>query len=91
MAIRLVLNNKPIWDNTDFENILFSDLLDQTDSYLPVRQINNEVVTVGFCLDRKYRSALFAGHGWRNRRWRQRIFIPRYRQSMLLTHGVLKY
>jgi len=67
MAIRLVLNNKPIWDNTDFENILFSDLLDQTDSYLPVRQINNEVVTVGFCLDRKYRSALFAGHGWRNR------------------------
>jgi hypothetical protein len=47
MAIRFVLNNKLIWDNTDFENLLFSDLLDQTDSYLPVRQINNEVVTVG--------------------------------------------
>jgi hypothetical protein len=47
MAIKFVLNNKTIWDNTDFENILFSDLLDQTDSYLPVRQINNEVVTVG--------------------------------------------
>jgi hypothetical protein len=47
MAIKFVLNNKTIWDNTDFENILFSDLLDQTDSYLHVRQINNEVVTVG--------------------------------------------
>ena len=47
MGIRFVLNKKTIWDNTEFEHILFSNLLSQPDNYLPVKQINNEVVSAG--------------------------------------------
>jgi hypothetical protein len=47
MGIRFVLNKKTIWDNTDFEHILFNNLLGQPDSYLPVKYITTVVVSVG--------------------------------------------
>lgn len=46
MAYRFKLNNKVIWDNTDFENIISNQLSDPS-NYLPVKPVNNQVVSIG--------------------------------------------
>ena len=71
---------------------IYKQIVDERRMCLRLRGILLSVAafTAEFCLYWEYRSALFAGHGWRNRRWRQHIFIPRYRQSMLLTHGAYR-
>ena len=47
MGTRFVLNNKTIWDNIEFEHLLFSESLGKPDSYLPVKQIDSGVVSIG--------------------------------------------
>jgi hypothetical protein len=47
MGTRFVLNNKTIWDNVEFEHLLFSESLGKPDSYLPVKQIDSGVVSIG--------------------------------------------
>jgi hypothetical protein len=47
LAIILTLNHKRIWDNTEFENILFSDLKYKPSSFLPPKRIDDEVVIIG--------------------------------------------
>lgn len=47
MAIKLILNKKTIWDNTEFEYIINNNLLNQPRSYLPVKSIDDEVVSIG--------------------------------------------
>ncbi|MGC2683776.1 MAG: hypothetical protein WA323_18110 [Candidatus Nitrosopolaris sp.] len=43
MAYRLVLNDKIIWDNVEFERIL----LDGPKNYLPPKVINHDVASIG--------------------------------------------
>jgi hypothetical protein len=45
LAYRLVLNNKIIWDNEEFERILLDGLYDDPKNYLPA--INDDVISIG--------------------------------------------
>jgi len=47
MGTRFVLNDKAIWDNVEFEHLLFSESLANPDSYLPVKQIDGGAVSMG--------------------------------------------
>jgi hypothetical protein len=47
LAYRLRLNDKVIWDNTDFENILVNNLYGQPRNYLPPKCLNDKVISVG--------------------------------------------
>jgi hypothetical protein len=47
LAYRLVLNNKIIWDNVEFECILPDGLYDDPKNYLPPSAINNDVISIG--------------------------------------------
>lgn len=47
MAIKLILNSKIIWDNTDFESILLDNRLNNPSNYLPPKYLDEEFVSIG--------------------------------------------
>jgi hypothetical protein len=47
MAIKLILNKKLIWDNTEFAAIIRDNRLSNPSSYLPPKYINDEFVSIG--------------------------------------------